>query len=199
MSIKAIQTRHDGYYFRSRLEARWAVFFNEMKIPYKYEIEGFNVGNKRYLPDFFLPLSKTWVEVKGDLSTLDYELLGLCVDNYGDGLPFVRDSCETDRGLLILGAIPYRQIDSNNIGVMNHILLQHDRGGRISRGTFAYGYGAKFEYNDYGYFAMTAYDCNLDTLKSEIHEYLENNYTPKYSWPTKHILNAYSTARSYRF
>jgi len=54
--IQAIETFYDGYYFRSRLEARWAVFFNALDIDYEYEKEGFEfeVG-RRYLSDFWLP------------------------------------------------------------------------------------------------------------------------------------------------
>ena len=39
--IKAIETVYNGYRFRSRLEARWAVFFDAMQIRYEYEPEGF--------------------------------------------------------------------------------------------------------------------------------------------------------------
>lgn len=63
--IKAIETYYDGYRFRSRLEARWAVFFKESGIEYEYEPEGFILSDgNRYLPDFYLPKHKTYVEVK---------------------------------------------------------------------------------------------------------------------------------------
>ena len=63
--IKPIQTKYNGYLFRSRLEARWAVFFDEMGIKYEYEPEGFVLTNAdKYLPDFYLPDCKTYVEVK---------------------------------------------------------------------------------------------------------------------------------------
>ena len=39
--IKAIETEYDGHRFRSRVEARWAVFFNVIGLKYEYEIEGF--------------------------------------------------------------------------------------------------------------------------------------------------------------
>jgi hypothetical protein len=39
-AIAAIQTHYNGYHFRSRLEARWAVFFDECGIRYQYEPEG---------------------------------------------------------------------------------------------------------------------------------------------------------------
>ena len=66
--IKAIETVYKGYRFRSRLEARWAVFFDEMGIEYQYEPEGFETKNGWYLPDFYLPEFNAWVEVKGDKS-----------------------------------------------------------------------------------------------------------------------------------
>ena len=54
--MRAIETHYKGYRFRSRLEARWAVFFDALGIEWDYEPEGFELGNgERYLPDFFLP------------------------------------------------------------------------------------------------------------------------------------------------
>jgi hypothetical protein len=65
--IKAIETVYNGYRFRSRLEARWAVFFDAMGIKWEYEIEGFELGNgERYLPDFWLPELACFVEIKPD-------------------------------------------------------------------------------------------------------------------------------------
>jgi hypothetical protein len=63
--IKAIETKYNGYKFRSRLEARWAVFFDALKIPYEYEYEGFDLDDGCwYLPDFYLPEWKAWIEIK---------------------------------------------------------------------------------------------------------------------------------------
>lgn len=65
MTIKAIETRYKGYRFRSRLEARWAVFFDALGIEWEYEKEGFDFGViGRYLPDFWLPQVQMWAEVK---------------------------------------------------------------------------------------------------------------------------------------
>lgn len=51
--IKAIETIYSGYRFRSRLEARWAVFLDALGVRYEYEPEGFELpSGKRYLPDF---------------------------------------------------------------------------------------------------------------------------------------------------
>ena len=63
--VKAIETRYKGYRFRSRLEARWAVFFDQAEIAYEYELEGFKLpSGAAYLPDFFLPAFGLHVEVK---------------------------------------------------------------------------------------------------------------------------------------
>jgi len=54
--IGAIETVYDGYRFRSRLEARWAVFFKTAGIRYIYEPECFRLpSGMLYLPDFYLP------------------------------------------------------------------------------------------------------------------------------------------------
>ncbi len=62
--VKAIETIYNGYRFRSRLEARWAVFFDKLNITYKYEHEGFDLDGKWYLPDFYLPDYSYWIEIK---------------------------------------------------------------------------------------------------------------------------------------
>ncbi len=75
MSIAAIETRYAGHRFRSRLEARWAVFFDALEIKWEYEAQGYEVndrlemgvGSARYLPDFWLPELGIHAEVKGVL------------------------------------------------------------------------------------------------------------------------------------
>jgi len=74
--MKAIQTRYAGHYFRSRLEAKWAVFFDALGIEWEYEPEGYEFSNgRRYLPDFYLPACGTWIEVKGDPRYYDRDLM----------------------------------------------------------------------------------------------------------------------------
>lgn len=73
MYAKAIETRYNGFRFRSRLEARWAVFLDALKINYRYEPEGFELPSVRYLPDFLLPLPepKVWIEIKPEVPTTE--------------------------------------------------------------------------------------------------------------------------------
>lgn len=71
--IPSKETFYNGYRFRSRTEARWAVFFDAAGIMYYYEHEDFLLpSGKRYLPDFWLPEldSGVFFEVKG-ISTAD--------------------------------------------------------------------------------------------------------------------------------
>ncbi len=68
--LKPLDTLYKGYRFRSRLEARWAVFYDALGVKWMYEFEGFNLGNGlTYLPDFFLPDLNVWVEVKAKKPT----------------------------------------------------------------------------------------------------------------------------------
>ena len=73
--IKAIETSYKGYKFRSRLEARYALFFDTLGIKWEYEPEGFELpGGVRYLPDFKVFYSPAddhyfWFEVKGPKAT----------------------------------------------------------------------------------------------------------------------------------
>lgn len=72
MDIKPIETIYNGYRFRSRLEARWAVFFDAIGARYEYEPQGFEFDDgTRYLPDFYLPDCDRWIEVKGVMTDTD--------------------------------------------------------------------------------------------------------------------------------
>lgn len=79
--IKPIPTIYNGIEFRSRLEARWAVFFDQLCIKWAYELEGYELSDgTKYLPDFWLPTFNggMYVEVKPDDLT-KYELKKACL------------------------------------------------------------------------------------------------------------------------
>ena len=71
--MKAIETRYKGYRFRSRLEARWGVFFDALGLDWEYEPEGYDLGSAGwYLPDFLIHFENQtccWFEVKGKKAT----------------------------------------------------------------------------------------------------------------------------------
>ncbi|MFH1110941.1 MAG: hypothetical protein V1790_17345 [Planctomycetota bacterium] len=62
--IDPIPTRYAGHLCRSRMEARWMVFFDALEIKFWYEPEGFPLKIGWYLPDFFLPQVNLYAEVK---------------------------------------------------------------------------------------------------------------------------------------
>jgi len=70
--MKAIETLYNKVLYRSRLEARWAVYFDALNIKHEYEPEGYTYGGMRYLPDFYLSnlyyrssvSEKVYVEIK---------------------------------------------------------------------------------------------------------------------------------------
>lgn len=62
--IQPIPTLYKGYRCRSRLEARWLVFFDCMGIAFEYEPEGFSLPSGNYLPDLLLTHVRMWAEIK---------------------------------------------------------------------------------------------------------------------------------------
>lgn len=86
--VNAIETPYKGILFRSRLEAKWAVFMDELNVIWEYEIDGFeNDNGKRYLPDFYLPRLNCFVEIKPRKPTEDeYEKCWLAVEATGKDL-----------------------------------------------------------------------------------------------------------------
>ena len=81
-AIRAIQTRAFGRLFRSRLEARCAVFLEAMSLRWEYEPEGFELSSGLYLPDFKVYDCKEasgfyWLECKGGIPTKQEHQLAL--------------------------------------------------------------------------------------------------------------------------
>lgn len=82
--MRALETTYRGWRFRSRLEARYAVFFDVLGVQWEYEKEGYDLSGhfhegqqlppgSYYLPDFWLKNVSfrdraddgVWFEVKG--------------------------------------------------------------------------------------------------------------------------------------
>lgn len=92
--IAPIPTRHNGVLYRSRTEARWAVFFDVLNAPATYEPESYSLDGAWYLPDFFILQWNLFVEVKPE-----------------DPTPFERERCArlsavTNRPVLMVCGSP---------------------------------------------------------------------------------------------
>jgi hypothetical protein len=129
------------------------VFFDALQIRWQYETEGFQreskyVGERllKYLPDFYLPDTETWVEVKGNMTMKDADKLAWMLD-YGSPIPGIEDG-EGSRydlnkkkvvihGLLLLGDIP-----EPISGFYLHPLIQHNKGLIRNFVEFANHYGS---------------------------------------------------------
>jgi hypothetical protein len=140
-TAKAIETRYKGCRFRSRLEARWAVFFDSIGVEWQYEPEGFEgFDGSKYLPDFYLPNTGVhglhvshdgsrsfpegvYVEVKPSKEKLheDSGKIGNQID---------WRTTPVSMGLLLLGSVP-----STQYGV-SHDFLYWDSGVSLARVSF---------------------------------------------------------------
>lgn len=91
--ITVMETSYQGYLFRSRTEARWAVFFDALGIKWEYEKEGYNLTGLRkwYLPDFWLPEINLFAEVKPDdnIADKDRERMEYFDNHAADGLIYL--------------------------------------------------------------------------------------------------------------
>ena len=113
--LKAIQTEYKGYLFRSRLEARWAVFFDSCGVKWEYEPEGYDLGDGiHYLPDFLLhgvtvnhgyyrKNCDIYVEVKGQMDDADADKINRF---YAAGYPEGSDWGVSGSAVLVVGKIP---------------------------------------------------------------------------------------------
>lgn len=195
--IRAIETIYKGYRFRSRLEARWAVFFDALGVEYEYEPEGFELGDgMRYLPDFRLKCYGTrglggtpfdlYVEVKGNMNEYDAAKIRKFGVHWIDDLAFAPSGDHlAGEPLLIVGNIP-EVISEKDIGESYKYHSYEDLNGT---GLYPFNY----ETIDGDNFA--AYPGVQDGkffLYGDDGNYLDGG-------DKKRLINAYKAARSARF
>lgn len=110
-----IETHYAGCRFRSRLEARWAVFFDHLNIKWDYEAAGYKATCRLglsghtddellYLPDFWLPELEVFIEVKGSLT--DRECLRLLDAAAYLSSPVGGCNDRDGHDLVVLGPVP---------------------------------------------------------------------------------------------
>ena len=118
--FRAIPTLYKSTLYRSRCEAKWAVFFDALGWKHVYEPEGFDLGPLGYyLPDFWIDHVMSsmddywkgwgfWFEIKGtDASEEEYQkLLTVCA--------------ETGHNGYMLQGYPDREYTADKIQVAHH-------------------------------------------------------------------------------
>lgn len=169
-TIKAIETEYAGCRFRSRLEARWAVFFDHLGIRWQHEPEGFELaGGGRYLPDFYFPDSpRIFVEVKGHDEAL-----------IEDSSRIQAFSEQAFKPVLVLGPIPEEPPADVAHSVPVHLMVWPDK--PLSFAVFMTGIKSKL-ITLHGACDWTLFDDPLPGLRA-----------------TLEVENAYRAARSARF
>ena len=140
--IKAIETRYKGYKLRSRLEARWAIFFDALGIKWEYEPEGFHLPDgSMYLPDFRVTTPDgciVFYEVKPSGTKFDQKFSA-----FKDALDMQAEKINDTKARLLCGDPMFH--------LMENIKVDHGicpRCGII--GEFAYGIERCSGFTDYG-------------------------------------------------
>lgn len=88
----SIPTEYNGQLFRSKLEASWAIAFDTLGVRWEYEPRGHYFGRQFYLPDFWLPASRQYLEVKGDFKPDDCKKI-MALLAHATARPHTDDEC----------------------------------------------------------------------------------------------------------
>jgi len=111
-TISSIPTTYNGVEYLSKLEAQWAVFFDEAGIPFTYEPNGYKLSSGVwYKPDFWLPEQKSFVEIKFGYPTQEECVKADTLSSdtnfpvyifYGLPLEYTADASSNDSGLMFI-------------------------------------------------------------------------------------------------
>lgn len=113
--MKPIETVYKGYRFRSRLEARWAVFLDELGAKWSFEVEGLQLSGIRYLPDFWVSSWDVWIEIKAQAPTEDERMKCRLL------------SQESGKRVLLISGEPWSEQDRNSYNVILFSYQELDR------------------------------------------------------------------------
>lgn len=104
MKVQNLETTYRGQKFRSRLEARFAIFFDALNCEWQYEPEGFQLPSGNYLPDFYLPKVEggTWIEVKPYGKNTFFGFVGLGPKKHDKRLEEFSDFAGSNKNLFFI-------------------------------------------------------------------------------------------------
>lgn len=199
-AMKAIETNYGGHRFRSRLEARWAVFFTNLDLNWDYEPQGFIVGRafhraRPYLPDFYLPHLGLYIEIKPAYADrVDPD----GVSRWEDFAGMVATEWDHDRAVMSCGPIPDPlKLDRYGPPRSFERYGQYGPGVRYDEGTYAIGGG------DYAWCSCPSgghFDVQPDARGGRIFCGCPRIPDDRYrTGDDLRILNAYAAARAARF
>lgn len=198
--IKPIETLYNGYRFRSRLEARWAVFFDTLGVRYLYEYEGYvGTNGVGYLPDFFFPDYNIYAEVKGTDEALrkDFGKIISAIEH---------DATPVSNGLVILGNIPlvnpknlgdiplFQLIKSENGDVLLHYVTFWSEQNEPMLLTDAY----MIKRYVLGMYSLRGLDSNGELPYCRV-DFLRVKDLASFRTPEEKLITAYASARQARF
>jgi hypothetical protein len=103
--LTPIETRYKGILFRSRLEARWALFYDKIRIPWLYEHEGYDLNGVWYLPDFWMPRQDCFIEIKGAYPTLEEQCKAALLSQLSGKQVFIFGSLPTIARYGLIGPV----------------------------------------------------------------------------------------------
>lgn len=105
--MKAIETQYKNYRFRSRNEARWAIYFDALGVKWEYEPEGFTLSDgSNYLPDFWFPDYKAYGEVKPSNFESDSKHSTFVLDSKSQLILFIGPPSDTENVLIWYEDVP---------------------------------------------------------------------------------------------
>lgn len=124
-----LECTYSGKVFRSRLEARWALYLDLLGIDWDYEPCFYKVSDSLYyLPDFYLPNQRLWLEVKG-APFFDAESFAKVVNSVAGKRPIpTRDAPYQAAGTIIMGG-SFQSLGTN---MPEHVAVTSATSGKAS-------------------------------------------------------------------
>lgn len=181
--VQAIETEYAGCRFRSRLEARWAVVFDQLDINWQYEPEGLDINGVRYLPDFYLPSVGAYAEVKGRMDPR--------------GMEKVFALARARPSVLVLGDIPRPDVMGPHF-----IMASARRGGPLQgwQVSLLQSWDGPFVAMPFGFPIDIPDPASLDDLKAWC-DFINDGLTSINGWirTPQRVADAYTAGRSARF
>lgn len=171
--LKAKPTFYNGYLFRSKLEAKWAVFLDLLGVPYEYESDAFECADgSQYTPDFYLP--KSYLRGKPHGLGLHLEIKPVDWDEDREYIYRISSAFYDQGNLALLCGDPFDVYCEVNRIANQHLSPQYDRD-------------------------MAMMHCRACRIFKVDHGIRSNYKCPCCGEPSADVLQEASKARAYRF